>query len=185
MRGLFRWAHKAGHVKQDPTAGVERTARPRNEGFKAWDEADVSVYEQRWPLGTRQRVGLDVLLYTGLRRGDAARIGRQHIRDGVAYLKTEKTDTQVALPIPPALVQTLAAGPCGDLSFIAGVRGRPMTKESFGNGIPRCLPRRGHQQVSAWAAQDCGYQVRAERSDGAADECNLWLDRSKDGAALH
>jgi len=133
MRGLFRWAHKARHIKQDPTASVESPLRPRNDGFKAWDEEDVSAYEQRWPIGTRQRVWLDVLLYTGLRRGDAARLGRQHIRDNVARLKTQKTDTPVALPILPTLAQTLAAGPCGDLTFIAGAKGRPMTKESFGN----------------------------------------------------
>src|SRR5262249_54273458 len=27
--------------------------------------------------------------------------------------------------------------------------------------------------------------MRPERSDGAADECDLWLDRREDGAALH
>jgi hypothetical protein len=27
----------------------------------------------------------------------------------------------------------IAAGPCGDLTFIAGNNGRPLTKESFGN----------------------------------------------------
>jgi len=135
MRGLFRWAHKAKHIKQDPTAGVEDPARPNSEGFKPWDEGDVSAYEQRWPLGTRQRVWLDVLLYTGLRRGDAARLGRQHVRDNTAHIKTEKTDTPVALPILPVLAQTLAAGPCGDLTFIVGANGRPMTKESFGNAF--------------------------------------------------
>ena len=63
-----------------------------------WTEDDVAAYEKRWPVGTRQRVWLDVLLYTGLRRGDAVRLGRQHIRDGLATLKTEKTDTVVTLP---------------------------------------------------------------------------------------
>jgi integrase len=133
MRALFRWAHKAGHVKRDPTAGIENPTRPKNEGFKPWNEDDVAVYEQHWPLGTRQRVWLDMLLYTGLRRGDAALVGRQHVRNGKIYLKTEKTDTPVALEILPALTQTLAAGPCGDLTFIVGAKGRPMTKESFGN----------------------------------------------------
>jgi integrase len=133
MRGLFRWAHRSQHIKHDPTAGVETPMRPRSEGFKAWTEDDVAAYEQRWPIGTRQRVWLDVLLYTGLRRGDAALLGRQHIRADVARLKTQKTGTQVALPILPALAQTLRGGPCGDLTFIAGAKGRPMTKESFGN----------------------------------------------------
>jgi integrase len=133
MRGLFRWAYKAQLIKQDPAAGVESPTRPRGGGFMPWTEDDVAAYEQHWPVGTRQRVWLGVLLYTGLRRGDAVRLGRPHIRNGVAHIKTEKTDTPVALPILPILAQTLAAGPCGDLTFVAGAKGRPLTKESFGN----------------------------------------------------
>ena len=133
MRGLFRWAHKAKLVKSDPTAGVENPVRPKSEGFKPWTEDDVAAYEQCWPLGTRQRVWLDVLIYTGLRRGDAVRLGRQHVKHGTATLTTEKTGTVVPLPILAALQRTLDAGPCGDLSFIAGAKGRPLTKESFGN----------------------------------------------------
>jgi integrase len=48
-------------------------------------------------------------------------------------LKTEKTGTEVTLPILPALEATLRAGPCGDLAFIAGLRGQPMAKKSFSN----------------------------------------------------
>jgi integrase len=135
MRGLFRWAIEAGLVKIDPTAGVSDPTLPTSKGFPAWNEDDVAAFQKRWPIGTRQRVWLDVLLYTGLGRGDAVRFGRQHIRDGVGTIKTEKTDTEVTLPILPVLATTLAAGPCGDLAFIANVNGKPFTKESFGNAF--------------------------------------------------
>jgi integrase len=39
----------------------------------------------------------------------------------------------VEAPVLLPLTQSIAASPTGDLSFIAGVAGRPMTKESFGN----------------------------------------------------
>src|SRR5262245_65879267 len=39
----------------------------------------------------------------------------------------------VTLPILPVLQRTLDAGPCGELTFICGERGQPLTKESFGN----------------------------------------------------
>ena len=133
MRGLFRWAVKAKHVRSDPTVGVDNLPLPKSDGFIPWTEEDVAAYEKRWLIGTRQRVWLDVLLYTGLRRGDAVRFGKQHVKNGVGTIKTEKTDTVVTLPILPVLAETLAAGPCGDLTFIAGGRGRPLTKESFGN----------------------------------------------------
>jgi integrase len=135
MRGLFKWALGAKLVKSDPTAGVENPSRNKGDGFIPWTEDHVAAYERRWPIGTRQRVWLDVLLYTGLRRGDAVRFGRQHVRDGVGTIKTEKSCFTVAvtLPILPVLARTLEAGPCGDLTFIAGERGKPLTKESFGN----------------------------------------------------
>ena len=112
MRGLFRWATAAGIVKVDPTVGVNDPARPKSDGFPPWSEDDVAAYYARWPIGTRERVWIDVIAYTGLRRGDAVRLGRQHIRNGIATLKTEKTGAVVTLPILPILTDTLAAGPC-------------------------------------------------------------------------
>lgn len=137
MRGLFRWALDAGHVTLDPTAGVKNPRRPKTGGFPIWTEDEVAAYEARWPRGTRERVWLDVLLYTGLRRGDAVRLGRQHVRDGIATTRTEKSGetVEIAIPILPPLAQTIAAGPCGDLAFICGVKGNPLVKEAFGEAF--------------------------------------------------
>lgn len=137
MRGVFRWALEAKMVKVDPTAGVKNPKRKKGSGFPPWTEADVDAYEKRWPIGTRQRVWFDVLCYIGGRRGDAVRVGRQHVRNGVATFKTEKGQgvVTVTIPILPVLATTLAAGPCGDLTFVAGAKGHPLTKESFGNAF--------------------------------------------------
>ena len=133
MRAMYRWAVVAGHVRLDPTVGIKNLHKSKTEGFPVWNDADVEKYHGQWPLGTRERVWLDVLLYTGLRRGDAVTVGRQHVRDGLITLRTEKTGEIVTIPILGALARTLAAGPTGDLSFICGASGKPLTKESFGN----------------------------------------------------
>jgi integrase len=136
MRGLFRWAHEAQLVDVDPTAGVKNPKKRTRGGFPVWTEADIAAYERRWPIGTKERVWLDVLLYTGLRRGDAVRIGRQHISsDGFLSIRTEKSGqkVEVSIPILPVLAATLKAGPTGDLAFICGATKKPLTKESFGN----------------------------------------------------
>lgn len=135
MRGLFDWATDAKFVKTNPAAAVKYPHLKSGEGFPVWTEEDVATYEARWPLGTRQRVWIAVLLYTGLRRGDAVRLGRQHVRNGVATLKTEKTGTPVEIPLLDPLIEALEAGPTTDLAFICGSNGRPMTKESFGNAF--------------------------------------------------
>jgi integrase len=133
MRGLFKWAKGAGHATTNPATAVEYPTQKKSDGFPVWTEADLSRYEERWPVGTKERVWLAVLLYTGLRRGDAVKIGRQHVRNGVATIKTEKTGTEVCIPILPELAHVLSLGPTGELAFICGERGQPLTKESFGN----------------------------------------------------
>jgi integrase len=59
------------------------------------------------------------------------------VRDGIATLTTEKSQggVIVTLPILKVLADTLAASPCGDLAFIGGEHGHPLTKESFGNAF--------------------------------------------------
>ncbi|TJU85619.1 MAG: integrase [Mesorhizobium sp.] len=167
MRGLFRWALDAEMVAIDPTAGVKNPSRPKGGGFEAWTEDDVLAYEERWAAGTKERVWMHVLLYTGLRRGDAVTIGRQHVRNGVATLKTEKTNTEVNIPILPALAETLATGPTGDLAFIVGENGRPLTKETFGNmfrvacnaaGVKKSA--HGVRKIGATRAAEAGVTMR-------------------------
>jgi len=170
MRGLFRWAVDAGLVKVDPTAGVADPTFPKSEGFPPWTEEDVAAYEARWPIGTRQRVWLDVLAYTGLRRGDAVRFGRQHVRNGIGTIKTEKTGTEVTLPILPILADTLAAGPCGDLTFIVGANGQPMTKESFGNAFKDACRAAGLSNRSAHGLRKI---AAARAADRGATEAQL------------
>jgi integrase len=149
MRGLFRWAYAAKLAKSDPTVGVVNPKRKKGQGFKPWNEEDVAAYEQRFPLGTKERVWLDVLLYTGPRRGDAARIGRQHIRQSpegdILTFRTQKgqEEVEVSIPILPILARTLKAGPTGDLAFICGARGHPFTKESFGNAFSEAARKAG------------------------------------------
>lgn len=132
MRGLFKWAVNAELVANDPTDRIDAT-RPKTAGFKVWTEDDIARFEARWPIGTRERLALAIFLYSGARRGDAARLGRQHVRDGVLSFRTEKNNAQVTIPLLPDLAEIIAATKTGDLAFIAGADGRPLTKESLGN----------------------------------------------------
>ncbi|MGB8742457.1 MAG: tyrosine-type recombinase/integrase [Xanthobacteraceae bacterium] len=109
-----------------------------------------------------------MLLYTGGRRGDAVRIGKQHVRDGIATFRTEKSGelVTVTLPILPVLARTLAAGPTGDLSFICGANGGPLTKESFGNNFSEAarmagvkMSAHGVRKIAATRAANNGATV--------------------------
>jgi integrase len=171
VRGMFEWALEAQHVKIDPTTGVKAPAPKKGGGFKIWTEVEVTAYETRWPECTKERVWLHVLMYTGLRRGDAVIIGKQHVHNGVATLRTEKGQGEVTvhLPILPILQHTLDIGPTGDLAFICGERRGPFTKESFGNQFKKACraagvdangkAAHGLRKVAATRAADNGATV--------------------------
>ena len=90
-----------------------------------------------------------VYCFTGLRRGDAARLGKQHIRNGVITIDTEKTGTRVTIPVLPELAEILAAGPLGELSIIASKKGQPMRKEVLGTLFKKACVAAGIQGKSA------------------------------------
>jgi site-specific recombinase XerD len=167
MKGLFGWAVKRTHVKIDPTVGVDPPKRKKGPGFPKWTREDVAAYQKKFPLGTRQRVWLDVILFMGPRRGDAARIGRQHERKigGVRVIQwqTEKSgeSVTVTLPILDVLQRTLDAGPIGDLTWICGARGLPFTKESFGNAFSEAARQAGIQK-SAHGVRKIAATIAAE-----------------------
>ncbi len=182
MRGVFRWALEVDLVKVDPTAGIKNPKKKKTRGFIKWSEAEAALYEDKYPLGTKERVWLDVLLYTGLRRGDAVLIGKQHVStimvevDGVLVprkiltLRTEKGGEQITVTIPilPVLQRTLDAGPVGDLAFIVGDRGHPLTKESFGNMFSESARAIGLEKRSAHGLRKLGATRAAD--NGATDK---------------
>lgn len=154
VRGLFKWATISQHVEQDPTVGARRPSQ-RTIGHKPWSDADFALYEARWPLGTRERLALDLFAYTGARRGDLVRLGAQHLsrethimggeRVEVTMLRfrTEKTDTPVAIPLLPMLVASIEATKTGNPVFLQTAKGRVFTKESFGNWFAKACKAAG------------------------------------------
>jgi integrase len=133
MRGFFTWAVEEKLVPLDPTKDVRWLKGNNDEGFHTWTEEELDRFEAYWPLGTRERLAFDLLLYTGLRRGDAVRVGRQHVRNNVITIRTEKTGEDVFIEILPPLAESIAATKTGDLAFLISETGRPWVKESFGN----------------------------------------------------
>lgn len=131
VKALFAWAVKADIATSNPAVDVEFLSR-KTTGHEPWTSADVASYRARWQVGTRERLAMELLYWTGLRRGDVVRLGRQHIgADGMARLKTEKTGKVVSVFMSP-LLPLIEASPTGDLVLIAGESGRPLAKESFG-----------------------------------------------------
>jgi integrase len=117
MSQLFAWAASVDLVPVNPVEGATRH-KIRSDGHRTWTLDEVARFHARWPVGSRERLALDLALFTGLRRSDLSTLGRQHVKDGVISIKTEKTGTWVHVPIFQALQQSIDATPGDGLAFL-------------------------------------------------------------------
>lgn len=132
LRGLFEWAVKNDHTGYDPTHGVEKLTY-KSDGFEPWTSEDIHLFCRKWEVGTMQRLALELLLCSGLRRSDIVRAGRQHMTGNVFSIRTKKTNTEITVEFPDRLTKVIAETKTGDLNFIVSENGTPFTVESFGN----------------------------------------------------
>jgi integrase len=130
IRGLMQFCLGQELCTVDPTQGI-KLPRAKTDGIYTWSEPDIAKFEAHHPIGTKARLALGLLLYTGQRRGDVIRMGRQHVRDGVLTVKQEKTGAALAIPVHSDLRTILDATPSEHLAYIVGERGRPMTPTFF------------------------------------------------------
>lgn len=146
VKMLVKFAVSMDMMKHDPTQGVD-AIRTRSKGFYTWTEADIAKFQKTHREGSKARLALSLLLYTGQRRGDVVKMGPQHVRDGVLTLTQGKTGATVIIPIHRDLADAISATPSGHLNFLVTAFGKPFTAAGFGNlfrewcneaGLPKC-----------------------------------------------
>jgi integrase len=141
IRALVRHCIDIDLVKEDITLGI-RLRRTKGE-FHTWSEEEIAAFEATFAIGTRERLALALGLYTGQRRGDVIRMGRQHLRDGVVHVRQEKTSAVLVIPVHPELARVLAAVPPTQLTFIQTLRGKPFTGHAFSDWFGKGCDKAG------------------------------------------
>jgi len=164
IRALMQFAMADGRLKEDPTATIKNLSS-KTEGFLTWMEDHIAQFERRWPIGTRERLALELLLCTAQRRSDIVRMGRQHIRAGAIEVTQQKTGTKLAIPIHPNLQAALDALPSNHLTFLTTLYGRPFTAPGFTNwfrvtcnqaGLPKGISAHGLRKAAARRLAEAG-----------------------------
>ncbi len=159
----------------------KKFAQNETEGFHTWTIEEVNQYWQHHGIGTKARLAMDLLLYTGLRRSDVVRLGRQHIRGSDMFcIKTEKSGKMVEswIPIDPELAATIKASETGDLTFLVTAFGKPHTAPGFGNwfaeqcnaaGLHHCRAHGLHKTKATLLAESGATVFQMMPSMGWAD----------------
>jgi integrase len=133
---LFRLAVKWEYREDNPMLNAERV-KHKTTGFEPWTEADIAKFRSHWPEGTPRRIAFEILLFTGLRRSDAVRIGRQHIQGNRIVTKIKKSgdEVEVSIPIHPEFRAVLDTINHDHLNFITTERGAARSEKAFTNWI--------------------------------------------------
>lgn len=147
LKRLFAYAVKLGLRSDNPAANTDYF-RIQGEGWHTWTEDEIAAFEARWALGTKPRLALALMLYTGQRKSDVIKLGRQHVeKDGRLRLRQEKTGAWVSIRIHSALKAAIEAMPAAHMTFLVTEFGKPFTAAGFGNwfrdkcdqaGLPQC-----------------------------------------------
>jgi len=189
-RKLYAFAVERGWLRSNPAKDVALVPLPnRRTGFHTWTEDEVARFEAHWPIGTRERLALDLLLYTGVRRSDVVRLGRQHVKNGEIVIKTEKSvnmgyPVEITVTVLPPLARSIEATGTGDLAFLITAKGTPFGKESFGTWFKKACKAAGVPGSSHGLRKIAA--VRSAENGATEIELNAmfgWSDGSKESAA--
>jgi enterobacteria phage integrase len=128
MRRVMQFAVKTRLRKDNPFLGID--------AFKVgehhtWTDAELKKFEDKWRLGTRQRLAYALLLYTGQRVGDVTKMSRADVSDGLIHVVQQKTGADIWVPIHPELERAMKAGPNKGLTLIGDPYGRPLKRAAL------------------------------------------------------
>ncbi len=169
ISALFGWAMKNELAEHNPAEKLDKLGG-RSEGYYTWTEQDVEQFERHWPVGSRPRLAMSIMLYLGVRRSDAVLIGRMHeSRDGEVvtfqvFKGRKRNPTMLTLPILLPLRAILDASGLGQETWLETSLGKPYSVNGFGNAfkdwckealLPRCTCH-GLRKIGAVRAAEAG-----------------------------
>lgn len=131
VKALMALAAKDEWRPDNPALAV-KLIKTKSNGFHTWTEEEIAQFEAAHPIGTKPRLAMALMLYTAQRRSDAVRMGRQHVRGDVVFVRQQKTKAMLEIPLLPELREILEATPSEHLTFLTTSYGRPFTAAGFG-----------------------------------------------------
>jgi len=131
LRLLIAYGIGIGIRADDPTLGL-RVKLPKSDGYRTWTEDDIAAVEAAYPIGSKPRLALALLLGTALRCADVVRVGRGNVRNGTITITQQKTKTALVIPVTAALAEAINATPSEAMVFLLNEHGKAFTAKGFG-----------------------------------------------------
>lgn len=142
LRTLLAFAIKHRLRQDNPAAGIQRFTEGTHH---TWTEGEIQQFEERWPIGTRERTAFALHLYTGQRRGDVCRMTwRDYDRTkGVISVTQEKTGVELEIAVHRDLRRALEAWPQTDVMILTTSFGKAFAVAGYGNWMADAIAKAG------------------------------------------
>lgn len=183
LRRVFEWAMEDEEIAAPSNpAALVRYLKTKKKGWHTWTVQEVQQYWERHPVGTKARVAIDLLLFTGARRSDVVGLGRQCERGGrLCFTEIKGRDRIVKeheFLILPQLRTSIDAAPSGHMTYLATEFGKPFTHAGFGNWFRRRCDEAGLKNCSAHGLRKAGATIAANNGANAMDLMAIfgWTD---------
>jgi integrase len=207
LKGLLSFAVDRGMRADNPAFKIKMF---KTTAFRDWTDEELIQFEERWSLGTSERTGYALALYTAQRRADLAAMEWSSIAGSAILVRQSKTGTVMELPLHPELAKTLkAVRPRRGKTILTGDRGKPLNPIYLGSlmakaiemaGLPEACVLHGLRKTAARIVAETGgsvasvtghlsdqmarhYSRRADQKGNAKSAILKWAkaDRNKRG----
>ncbi|MER9032433.1 tyrosine-type recombinase/integrase [Mesorhizobium sp. M0674] len=148
LSAVMDYAIGAG-MRTDNPVGTSKRIKLKSSGHRTWTEDDIAAFRKHWPIGKPQRLAMEVLLHTGLRRSDAVRMGWQHATGGAFVITAQKTGAELHIPIHTELARFLQSCPKDGPAFISTSFGSARSEKAFSAYISDAAERAGLPEKSS------------------------------------
>lgn len=165
LRQVFARAVVIGLIKHNPAREV-KYLHNGSTGFHTWTMQEIATFQAHHPIGSKARLAMTLLLYTGQRRSDVVTFGRQHIREGHLHFTQVKNRSrypvELKIPVAPELRKVLDGTKNDHLQFLVTEWGKPFSSNGFGNKFRKWCDEAGLGHCSAHGLRKACATILAE-----------------------
>lgn len=128
LRILIKHAIGKKWLLSDPSKGIKR---PKISEIRSWTDEEITQFEARWPIGTKQRLGFALELFTAQRRSDVHRMTWADVQGSFIRVVQQKTGSKLKVPLHRDLRAILEATERKHAVILATEYGKPFTVDGF------------------------------------------------------
>lgn len=159
LRVLMEHCVDLGWRETNPARGVPELKTQKIER-EPWPSDMLEVYRAKYPLGTRERLVMELCVGTGQRIGDVLEMRWSDIQDGAFFVRQNKTNKELWVPILDKLQLALDAASRYSVFILTNERG---TNRWSYRGASAAV-RNVREQIGA-----LGYDIHSWRYNAACE----------------